>query len=1135
MGRAEKKKMNWRRTGRIKGSSLWNDRVFSRYNAGFYAITFALICGLLLLRIFAATPTPTLAKAVDVTDVQHCEQQAPILAAAGVKWVRVIAGTWSAGESAKGAISQSDVGKLNTYKTCFEAYKNQGIKVLALLYSTPAWARASSCQFGSRCAPTDPRDLAWFMWHAKDSQDKTSDGTGAVTFFGETVDAWEIYNEVNLKDQFFAGTDEQYAAMLKAVYPAIKQADQATSLNQTVVMGGAAMTGSNDDETWLRTMKNLGVADYIDAVGLHPYPGLYDAGGSCPTASQTDKFSRTATDYKIFNKPIWFTEFGFGSAPGSPGKCGDPATQAARLTDFLNYIKNHQADLHVQAAMWFLADDGKWGDAPNACLGQSPDIPWVWYSFKLLNISWSASCLPTYSGRPVYDALKAWPANPPAPTIDLSVSGSGKNLSVLADANSAYSNIKLVDFYANGSKLQTTETYPYTLDTTKLEPGAYRSVKAVATDYNGVTATSNTVVSINVPDSVAPAVSITSPVSSASVSGQVTVTASASDNVGVASVQFKLDGTNLGSEINKAPYSINWDTSKISGSHKLTAVAKDAAGNTATSAPISVNVSDNVAPTISLTAPASGATVSGNDVKVTANATDNVAVNSVQFSLIYPDGQIAELGQRLSSMPYQYDWDTTGLADGAYSLRATATDSTGNATISNIARVNVKNTVTPPPDTIAPSVPAGLQSVTVTASSITLSWNASTDNSGGSGVKDYIVYRNGKKLAATTTLNYVDSNLSKFTKYNYAVSAEDNAIKVNESAKTATLSVQTAAPLPDVGLSGQNGLRLRGTATVGADASSIAGVASVQFSLDYGTSGTVELDMADTTTPYSATFDTTKFKDGMHTITAIATDSTGQRSQPSTFQVVIDNTAPTVTITSPKNNAELKNTIRLDASASDNDAIAGVQFKLDGNNLGSEINLPPYSYVWDTTPIADGNHVITAVAYDQAGNSTATSQMPVTIKNRGTPTLDQNAPSTPTGLSGSKVTTHGVVLSWSASTDGNGSGIGGYAIYRNGQQIASTSQTSFIDNSLTPGTAYDYAVSAFDNAGNVSDKTAKISVTTESVELKSGDANGDGKINITDLSILLTDFAKPKLAGDFNHDGIVNIVDLSILLSNYGK
>ena len=102
-------------------------------------------------------------------------------------------------------------------------------------------------------------------------------------------------------------------------------------------------------------------------------------------------------------------------------------------------------------------------------------------------------------------------------------------------------------------------------------------------------------------DTTAPTVSVTSPVAGAAVTGTITVTASATDNVGVAGVQFKLDGANLGAEDVTAPYSVSWSSSSaINGNHTLTAVARDAAGNSATSAAVVVAVNnDATAPVIS--------------------------------------------------------------------------------------------------------------------------------------------------------------------------------------------------------------------------------------------------------------------------------------------------------------------------------------------------------------------------------------------------------------------------------------------------------------------------------------------------------------------------------------------------------
>ena len=118
---------------------------------------------------------------------------------------------------------------------------------------------------------------------------------------------------------------------------------------------------------------------------------------------------------------------------------------------------------------------------------------------------------------------------------------------------------------------------------------AYRQLWATAmlsAVYNGVTP----------PDTSSPTVSLTSPANGASVSGSATITASASDDVGVAGVQFRLDGAVLGAEDTASPYSISWDTTSASnGTHTLTAKARDAAGNAKTSAAVTVIVS-NVIP-----------------------------------------------------------------------------------------------------------------------------------------------------------------------------------------------------------------------------------------------------------------------------------------------------------------------------------------------------------------------------------------------------------------------------------------------------------------------------------------------------------------------------------------------------------
>ena len=94
-------------------------------------------------------------------------------------------------------------------------------------------------------------------------------------------------------------------------------------------------------------------------------------------------------------------------------------------------------------------------------------------------------------------------------------------------------------------------------------------------------------------DTTAPVVAISSPVSGTTVSGTVNVTATASDDVGLVSVQFLLNSMNFGAAVTAAPYAIAWNTQSIAnGPYTLTAIARDFAGNASVSRDVTVTVSN---------------------------------------------------------------------------------------------------------------------------------------------------------------------------------------------------------------------------------------------------------------------------------------------------------------------------------------------------------------------------------------------------------------------------------------------------------------------------------------------------------------------------------------------------------------
>lgn len=286
-------------------------------------------------------------------------------------------------------------------------------------------------------------------------------------------------------------------------------------------------------------------------------------------------------------------------------------------------------------------------------------------------------------------------AKPPArdttpPTVTITSPANGSTVSnTITIAASASDNVGVagVQFRVDGNSLGaelTTAPYTAYLGTNNLSNGTH-SVTATARDAAGNTATAGVSINVNnvVVDKTPPVVSIGAPASGATVSGSITVSANASDNVGVTGVQFQIDGASLGAAFTAPPYLVSVNTNSLSnGIHSMTAIARDAAGNTATAA-ISINVNnvvaDKIPPAVSISAPANGATVSGS-ITVTANASDNVGVAGVQFQI---DG--ANTGTEVAALPYLLKIDSTKLSNGPHTFTAIARDTAGNKAGSSVS------------------------------------------------------------------------------------------------------------------------------------------------------------------------------------------------------------------------------------------------------------------------------------------------------------------------------------------------------------------------------------------------------------------------------------------------------------------
>ena len=188
---------------------------------------------------------------------------------------------------------------------------------------------------------------------------------------------------------------------------------------------------------------------------------------------------------------------------------------------------------------------------------------------------------------------------------------------------------------------------------------------------------------------VAPTVALAAPAPGATVSGTaVRLAAAASDDRRVDRVDFSVDGA-LKATATTAPWETTWDsTSVTTGSHSLSARATDDAGNTTTSAAVSVTVDNTNPPTTAVTS-AAPSTADPSKWDVTATAADDVGVAKVEFYA--DDARFAEA----TTAPYTATWDTldplASAYDGAHTLTVKAYDTSGQVTTSAGLAVTVAN------------------------------------------------------------------------------------------------------------------------------------------------------------------------------------------------------------------------------------------------------------------------------------------------------------------------------------------------------------------------------------------------------------------------------------------------------------
>ena len=200
----------------------------------------------------------------------------------------------------------------------------------------------------------------------------------------------------------------------------------------------------------------------------------------------------------------------------------------------------------------------------------------------------------------------------------------------------------------------------------------------------------------------------------------------------------------------------------------------------------------------------------------------------------------------------------------------------------------------------------------------------------------------------------------------------------------------------------------------------------MQFKVD-GTNVGAE----DTTSPYSVNWDSTAAANGGHAVTAVVRSAASATTTSAAVSVTVNNAAPTVTVTAPAAGASVQGAAVALSATVTGTGVLGVQFKVDGANVGAEDTTSPYAATWDTTSLANGSHSITAMAR----TASTSLDSPAVAVNVNNPALGVTVTAPTAGA-----TVSGTTVPLTATT--TGSGVSGVQFKVDGANVGAEDTTS---------------------------------------------------------------------------------------------
>jgi hypothetical protein len=402
-------------------------------------------------------------------------------------------------------------------------------------------------------------------------------------------------------------------------------------------------------------------------------------------------------------------------------------------------------------------------------------------------------------------------------------------------------------------------------------------------------------------------------------------------------------------------------------------------------------------PSVTLTSPAAGSTVSGTVMlQASASATAPATVASVQFLL---DGQ--PLGPPQTAAPYAYAWNAASTAPGTHQLSARVIDTSGSMGTAPVEQVKV----TPGSGALVVDrsvTRTGTGTVTSAAFSTaapaeTLVAFVGSDGPAGAGKQGVAVSGAGLTWSLVKRVNGQSGDSEIWA-------ATAKALLNNVTVTSTPAKAGYAQFLTVLTFEGAGGIGAGAGASAASGAPSVSLTATTAGSLSFavgtdwdnatgralGSGQTLDSQWVDTANGDTFWVQGTEAGSPAGGQQVTLNDTAPATDQWDLAAVEVtpassDTIPPAVSITNPASGQTVTGTVPVAANATDNVAVASVQFYLDGKPLSGPVTAPPFAIQWDTTTVPNGTHALSAQATDISGNVGASQPVTVSVQNPAPP------------------------------------------------------------------------------------------------------------------------------------------------------